>query len=347
MPLTRGSTLAWLGAASALLGASRAGAEEPQSTIAEVLFRDAQQLLADGRVSEACSKFRASQKADPALGTLLNLAVCHEREGKTATAWVEYSEAASAAHNAGDTAREKYAQARQSNLEPTLHRVALDAEEHAEGLVLYLDRTSVLPAAFGIGIPLDPGEHELRATAPARAPWSWHFTTTAEPGTERITIPRLKPEHAATPPAPVAAPPPATAAAATPASESTPPGEDSRWSLDARHGLAYGSGAIAVVGLGTGIYFAISAANHASRRDELCKPGVACYDQHAYHEHHLAEVANRWMLVTAGVGLLAAGAAAGLLLVPWSEQSEHRAGTWRAQPLIGAGTLGALASGEF
>ena len=343
MRALRSSTLALLGGACALFGSTRAGAEEPHATIAEVLFRDAQQLLAEGRTSEACEKFRASQNAEPALGTLLNLAVCHEREGKTATAWLEYSEAASAAHNASDTGREKYAQARLSNIEPTLHRVALDAEERPSGLVLYLDATSILPAAFGIGIPLDPGEHDLRATAPGKAPWSWHFTTTAEPGTERITIPRLKPEEAAlpaAPPTPVSVPPPASEAA-------PPPSEPSRSSPDLRHWLAYGSGAVAVVGLGTGIYFAVSTANHSSKRDELCKPGVACYDQRAFHEHYLAAVANRWMLVTGGVGLLAAGAAAGMLLVPWGEPSEKRAGSFRAAPLVGVGALGAVASGEF
>src|SRR6187399_1063297 len=87
-------------ASTALLviaGAARAQQQPASGTIAEVLFRDGQQLLAAGRISEACVKFRASQTAEPALGTLLNLAVCHEKEGRTATAWLEYAETASLA----------------------------------------------------------------------------------------------------------------------------------------------------------------------------------------------------------------------------------------------------------
>jgi hypothetical protein len=322
---------------------SNARAQAP-ATLAEVLFRDAQQLLAAGRIHEACEKFQASQEADPALGTLLNLAVCHEREGRTATAWLEYSEVASLAHRGGDTAREKYAQARLSDIEPSLHRVAVNAEQAVEGQVIWLDKTSVLPAAYGIGIPVDPGEHELRATAPGKAPWSWRFTTTTEPGTEQITIPPLKPEAKAVT-APPLAPAPAPATTAPPAAPSVTEGEPAP--LDLRHKLAYGSAGVAAVGLGLGVYFGVSAGAHASRRDELCEASVACYSQSAFHEHHLAEVAQFWMLVTGGVGLAAAGAATALFLVPMSPKNERAATTWHAAPFVGPNVFGVAGEGRF
>lgn len=346
--------LAGLLASTALLAfafEARAQQQPASGTIAEVLFRDGQQLLAAGRISEACVKFRASQTAEPALGTLLNLAVCHEKEGRSATAWLEYAEVASLAHQAGDAAREKYAQTRLANIEPTLHRVALDAAEPAEGIVLFLDQTEVPPSTFGVGIPVDPGEHELRAKAPGKAPWSWKFTTTAEPGTERITVPALKPAEAAAavaPVSPAAAPKPVAApvadAAAPEPAASPAPARDQGSKLDLRI-VAYGSAGLAVVGLGTSIYFGVSAANHAGQRDELCPPGVACYDQRAFHEHHLAEVAQTWMLVTGGVGLAAAGAAAALLVVTSTSSSGRTA--WRAAPWVGGGAVGATAEGWF
>jgi len=326
----------------AFAGGARAQAS---GTVAEALFRDAQRLLSEGHVHEACEKFAASQKADPALGTLLNLAVCHERDGRSATAWLEFSDVASLAHKAGDSAREKYAVARLNQIEPTLHKVALDAEAPVDGIVLVLDATtSVTPLAFGVGIPVDPGEHELRATAPGRAPWLGHFTTTAEPGTERVTVPALKIEETPAPaPAPLA--PAAPAAAAPQPAPVPPPAEQEKSGLDLRHGLVYGGLAVAAVGIGTGIYFGASAASHASKRDAICPPGLACYDQHAFDEHHDAQVAQQWMLVTGGVGLVAAGAAAALLLVPLT--LENQRASVHAAPWFAPGALGASAQGTF
>ncbi|HTQ04899.1 MAG TPA: hypothetical protein VMI54_13630 [Polyangiaceae bacterium] len=328
---------------SALVSLAGGARAQASGTVAEALFRDAQKLLADGHVHEACEKFAASQKADPALGTRLNLAVCHEREGRSATAWLEFSEVASLAQKAGDSAREKYAAARLNKIEPTLHKVTLDADAPADGIVLVLDGTNVAPSAFGVAIPVDPGDHELRATAPGRAPWSTHFTTSAEPGTERITVPELAPAQAPPP-----APPPAAAPLAPPQNPVPPPSappEPSGGGLDLRHGLIYGSAAVAAVGIGAGIYFGVSTANHASKRDALCAPGVACYDQRAFDEHHAAEVAQRWMLVTGGIGLVAAGAAAALLVVPLT--TENQRAEVHASPWFAPGALGATAVGSF
>ncbi len=336
------------GCGAALLAVAGGASAQASGTVAEALFRDAQRLLADGHVHEACEQFAASQKADPALGTLLNLAVCHEREGRSATAWLEFSDVAALARKAGDSAREKYAEARLTKIEPTLHKVALDAEEPADGIVLSLDATNVVPSAFGVGIPVDPGEHELRATAPGRAPWSAHFTTTAEPGTERISVPPLKIAESGpiSPPAPAPAPAaPVLAAPAASGAPSHPPPSERGGGLDLRHGLVYGSLAVAAIGLGSGIYFGVSMANHASKRDAICPPGVACYDQRAFHEHHDAEVSQRLMLVTGGVGLVAAGAAAALLLVPLTFENQRAA--VQAAPWLAPGAFGASATGTF
>jgi hypothetical protein len=333
----------------ALVSAAPGARAQGSGTLAEALFRDAQRLLADGHVHEACEKFAASQKADPALGTLLNLAVCHERDGRSATAWLEFSDVAALARKAGDSAREQYAVARLNAIEPTLHKLALDADAPADGIVIVLDRTtSVTPLAFGVGIPVDPGEHELRATAPGREPWTGHFTTTAEPGTERVTVPALAPAPAPVPPpAAPAAPAPVLAAPAAPSAPShpPPPHDGKHGGVDLRHGLIYGSLAVAALGIGSGIYFGASTASHATKRDSLCPPGVACYDQHAYDEHHAAQVAQQWMLVTDGVGLVAAGAAAALLLVPLTLEDQRA--SVHAAPWLAPGALGASAEGSF
>jgi hypothetical protein len=49
--------------------------------------------LTEGRVSDACPKFEESHRLDPSGGTILNLALCHEKEGKLARSWSEFNEA--------------------------------------------------------------------------------------------------------------------------------------------------------------------------------------------------------------------------------------------------------------
>src|SRR6266699_3327978 len=79
--------------AAALVGlpAKRAIAGSPA---AEALFREGRQLLKEAQVDEACLKLAESYSQEPASGTLLNLARCHEIQGKIATAWAEYAAAA-------------------------------------------------------------------------------------------------------------------------------------------------------------------------------------------------------------------------------------------------------------
>ena len=76
---------------------------------AEALFNEGRSLVAGGHYSDACPKFEASQQLDPGLGTLLNLAECYEKLGKTASAWAEYREAIPLARASGSKVRQDLA----------------------------------------------------------------------------------------------------------------------------------------------------------------------------------------------------------------------------------------------
>ena len=45
---------------------------------ADLAFREGRALLTEGNYDAACPKLEESQRLDPALGTLVNLAVCYE-----------------------------------------------------------------------------------------------------------------------------------------------------------------------------------------------------------------------------------------------------------------------------
>jgi hypothetical protein len=175
--------------------------------LAETLYQQARDLMAGGRYDEACPKFEESYRLDPATGTLLNLASCHEHQEKFATAWFEYMDAVTAARRDGRQDRVAFAQGRLAELEPKLSRLTLVVPPAADQpeLELELDGARIGRAARGVPTPVDPGSHVVEARAKGRQT----FRTTVEIGKnadqKTVTIPELP---LIAPVAPVLAPAP-------------------------------------------------------------------------------------------------------------------------------------------
>ena len=159
---------------------------------ADALYQEGRRLAAERRFAEACGRFEGSMSLLPRLGVQLNVAECYERLGKIASAWVAYGEAAALAHRMADT-REALAWQRREALEPRLSRLAITVAPGASvaDLVVKRDGAEVPRSAFGVGIPVDPGEHIVEATAPDRVGWSARVVVVHEAEIAGVTIPEL------------------------------------------------------------------------------------------------------------------------------------------------------------
>lgn len=162
------------------------------TSTAEQLFADGLKAMEKKDYAAACAAFQGSQEADPSPGTLINLATCHEKQGKVATAWGEFLTAAGMAEQRGQTQRVQLARDAAAKLEPQLHRLVIDVREPSDGLQVTRDGVAVPRATFGRPIPVDPGEHTIEATAPGKISWKGTATTAAGPGVDTIAVPPLE-----------------------------------------------------------------------------------------------------------------------------------------------------------
>ncbi len=182
----------------------RGAADASNAAAAQTLFDEAVHLMEAGRFGEACPKLAASQKLDPGAGTLLDLGTCYEKNGQTASAWATFQEAENAARRASHDDWAERAHAHVVALEPRLQRlvVAVDPHSVVPGLVVQRDGIALEPSAWGVPIPVDPGAHELRASAPGKRDWSATVELRTEGASSTITVPALEDAPATPPPSP-------------------------------------------------------------------------------------------------------------------------------------------------
>src|SRR5262249_15720737 len=147
------------------LASLEARANPNDVTLAQSLFEEARKLMAQKRYAEACPKLAESQRLDPGGGTLLNLAACHEGEGKTATAWTDYNEALSLARRDNRKEREARARERIAALAPRLPHLTVKVAAAGSDVKVMVDGTDLGRAAWGTRTAMDPGTHVVVATA--------------------------------------------------------------------------------------------------------------------------------------------------------------------------------------
>jgi hypothetical protein len=306
--------------------ASRAQDRAASRALAESLFRDGRRLMQEGSTGEACAKFAESQRLEPALGTLLNLAVCHEQQGKTASAWAEFSAAAALAARNGELERERLARERLAVVGRQLSRLTIEVNHPSPGLELRLDGSLLGAAAWGTAIPVDPGEHRIEVTAPGHESWTEVVAAAPGPATRTVSVPALRatrvpPAPAAMAPRPVRPVPPLA-----PPAEAMPP----------RRVAGLVAAGLGIAGVGVGSFFGLRALSEQRTVERECM-GHEC-NENGLRADERAHTAARWSNVGFGVGIVGLGAAAYLLLVsPAGETS--RVARWQLVPVGRSGAV--------
>jgi hypothetical protein len=313
------------------VGLARAeSATAADKAVAESLFQDGRRLMASGDLEQACAKLAESHRLVPRLGTLLNVATCHERQGKTASAWAEFTEAAALAKRDRRRDRENYARDHAAALEKKLSRVVFELTAPAEGIVLRLDGKPIGSAAWGAPFPVDPGPRAIEVSAPGRQSWARSIEVAPGPVTVRVEVPELEPKTAA-----LAADPetgPAESHAAQPA-----PVADPGSSGSAQRTLGWvvlGAGA---VGLGVGGYFGLETFSKQNQSEDHCT-GTAC-DQTGVDLREQAKMTATISTIAFAAG--AVGLGAGIILLVTADGGGERAArrVWIA-PGVGSLSVG-------
>lgn len=190
-------------AATLTVGTNVAFAQAPAaSATAEALFAEGRRLVADGKFAEACPKFEGAQRVAPTPGTLLNLANCYEKAGRTASAWASFRDAISMAKGAGRADLAEQAQKRAAALEPKLARLSVTVTATAANLEILRDGTPIPREAWSTPVPVDPGEHVIEAKAPGRKSLRLTAQSPIEGQTATLNVPELEVDPAAASTAP-------------------------------------------------------------------------------------------------------------------------------------------------
>jgi hypothetical protein len=287
--------------------------------VAQSLFDQARELMAKSDYAKACPMLAESQRLDPGGGTLLNLALCYESEGKLATAQLALNDALAQAVKDGRTDREALAREHLAALASRVPKLTLVAPaQPVRGLVIELDGITMSAAASGVPLAVDPGTHEVRASAPGYV--SWASTSKVREGeSQRVQLPNLVMVGAV-----VERPPPAPPRARVP--EPAPSGSKTKFAT-----ATWVLGGVSVGTLTASIVTGVLALNTRSEFEKRC------FAERSYcanpADADLSQSARN--LAWASTGLLVVAVAAGTVAWFWPRATvQADSSAARARPFV-------------
>jgi hypothetical protein len=273
-----------------------AAGPQPESA-AEQAFREGRRLLQEGKIADACAAFEQSQKLDPALGTLLNLADCEGLLGHDAKAYGLWQEVLGWSRRAKHAEREQVALQKLGALRGKVALVVVDAPPEAKTEV------DGQPVVAGTQVPLAPGTHDVVVTVGDEVRRQRLEVKAGE-------LVAAKPEVA--PKVVVIAPEPAPEPEAAPVIVAPPPAAEApKRTSRVGVGLIAGGAAVLIAGV-VGTAWAYGTWQQVERQ----RPGGPDYDRPTVteSEYRRAAVAYPVSLTAIGVGVAAAAGGAALVV---------------------------------
>lgn len=193
--MTRTGLLLFAFSATLVAGgiAATPAAAQNNSANAESIFQEAQKLLKNNKIKEACLAFESSFRIENRASTMLNLAYCHEKEGRLATAWDEFLKALQLAKEEKIKQHQTVANQHIARLKPLLSKLTLEVgpEVRVDGLVIKRGGVEINPATWNYALPVDGGVYTFQVSAPNRVTWEGSVTVAAKSDTKTIRVPIL------------------------------------------------------------------------------------------------------------------------------------------------------------
>lgn len=255
------STTALMSTAQAQLEGEGDATEEERAEAFELFNTGRAMMQEAGRLDEACETLTTSYEKHQRGDTLLNLAECHRRQGKTATAWREFDEAIRYAEAVEFTEAMSAAATLRDELAKDLSQLVVDVPKElagAEKLEVVLDGKRLPKEQWGEQLYVDPGVHTVSATAEGYEPFDGSADVKGKAHRAVLTVALKKIPPPPPPPAPPPPPPP------KPPPPPPPSAELPVWPL-----VVGGAG---LVMMGVSVAFGIDTASVGSDLDDQCGP---------------------------------------------------------------------------
>ncbi|MEI9951554.1 MAG: hypothetical protein WDO74_21895 [Pseudomonadota bacterium] len=331
---------------------ARAEANAAEISAAKHAFESALAAEAEQRWADAALKLREAVAVKDTPGLRFHLAHCETELGHLLEASLEYDRALELLRRGAKApdVQKLLAPARSALLQ-RLPRLSLEIPADVHTPLVSIDNQAYPSSELALGVPLNPGPHELRVQAAGRR--AFERALSLKEG-DRVVLPVVLPVAAPAggPSAGARIPgPPLQASSSTVA----PAAEQS--SSSAKLYLMIGESVLTAAGLGVGIGYAVARGSASDRiasaqaHIEEAAPGNdgacggpspellgACSDLNAaIEDHDRAASLSRVGFVTAGVGAVA-------LLTTWLVYPGPRAQAsgFSAQPVAGLGRLGLI-----
>jgi hypothetical protein len=306
--------------------AQLAAAPDARADDARTLFLEGRRLIEQGRHKDAIPVLLRSQELVPALGTLLNLGLCHRSIGRPSLALTYYRQAQAAAEAAGDPERAAVADTEIRELGSIAARISIRTNDSSDpGLQVSIDGTDQPRETWHDPRWVDPGPHTIRARSIDRLPWQEQITV--EPGARYVVaVPRLLPVQSSSKPL-----------QAEPLAPAKPPEPGSTQRVTAIVlGVAGGAGLIVAGVLAASARSTFDSTASACTSNDVCTPeGVSARDSAVAR----ANAATVVTIVSAGV--LSAGA------LLWFTAPSRRDQPHDTRPRIGLGPATIALAGSF